>query len=528
MMNRRTVVQGLAAGAASLTAPGLAAAQSARTLRFIPNADLAILDPIWTFAYVTRNHACMVFDTLYGVDENFQPQPQMVAGHRIENDGKHWQLTLRDGLLFHDGTPVLARDCVASIKRWGQADGFGRTFMALVDEISALSDKVIDIRLKKPFPLLPAAFAKASPNMLFVMPERLAETSPRTQVTEMVGSGPFRFLASERVAGSFAAYAKFDKYVPAPGPSSFLAGGKHVHFDRVEWRTVPDAGTAAAALQAGEVDWWEAPNADLLPLLARNRNVELQTIDTTGSIGVIRINHLQPPFNNPAILRALLSAVDQSEFMMAISGEDRKLWNDNVGFFTPGTPMASDAGTEAVSGPRDIERAKREIAAAGYKGERVVLMGASDIPSINAMSQVAQTLFTRVGLNVDYISTDWGTVMQRRASNQPVERGGWNAFVGQWSGYDMLNPAVSITLRGDSGAAGGWLKDDEIERLRNAWFEAPDLAAQQQAARALQEHAWKAVPYIPLGQFLTRTAVRKSLTGLQKGIPTFWGVKRAG
>ncbi|MBN8944243.1 MAG: ABC transporter substrate-binding protein [Rhizobiales bacterium] len=526
MPNRRHVLQGIGGGLASLAAPRLGSAQAARTLRFIPNADLAILDPVWTLAYVTRNHACMVFDTLYGIDDQFQPQPQMVAGHQVDDEGRRWRLTLRDGLVFHDGSPVLARDCVASIRRWGQTDSVGRTLMALTEEVSAPSDKLIEFRLKRPFPLLPMALGKASPNMLCVMPERLAETPPQKQVTEMIGSGPFRFLAGERVAGSFAAYAKFDKYVPAAGPSRFLAGGKHVHFDRVEWRTMPDVGTAAAALQAGEVDWWEAPSADLLPLLARNRNIALETIDATGSIGVIRINHANPPFDNPAILRAVLGAIDQSEFMMAVAGDDRALWNDKVGLFTPGTPMATEAGVETLTGPRNIDRVKRDLAAAGYKGERVVLLGASDIPPINAMSQVAQAMFSRIGMNVDFISTDWGTVMQRRASNQPVERGGWSAFVGTWSGYDMLNPAVSVTLRGDGNAAGGWLKDPEIERLRSAWFDAPDLAGQQAVCRALQEQALRSVPYIPLGQFRTRTAIRRNIVDLPKGIPAFWGLRR--
>ena len=527
-MRRRDVLSAIgAATSLPLFTPRLARAQAARPLRFVPSSDLAIIDPIWTLAYVTRNHGFMVFDTLYGLDEHFMPQPQMVAGHVVENDGRLWRLTLRDGLLFHDGTPVLAADCVASIRRWASVDAFGQVLMAMTEELSAVGDKEIRFRLSRPFPLLPTALAKGNPLMCAIMPARLAATPATTQVTEMVGSGPFRFVAEERIPGSRAVYSKFEKYAPAPGNSSFLAGAKVVHFGRVEWHSVPDSGTAAAALQAGEVDWLETPSFDLLPPLLRNRNVAVRNVDPTGTIGVLRINHLHPPFNNPAIRRALLSALDQKACMTAVAGDDASLWRADVGFFTPDTPMASDAGTTVMSAPRDLEKARRELTEAGYKGEKVVLLGASNIEAINAMSMVVQDTLSRIGMNVDYISTDWGTVMQRRTSNQPTEKGGWSAFVGTWSGNDLANPAVSVTLRGDGKAAGGWLESAEIERLRTAWFEAPDLSTQQRICRDLQMQAWKDVPYIPLGQYRPQAAWRKEITGLSKGFPLFWNVKPA-
>lgn len=526
-MHRRHFIAGASAAAAGLAMPRLGHAQAnrARTLRFAPHADLSFVDPGWTLAYIARNHGFMVFDTLYGLDSGFEPQPQMVAGHVVENDGLLWRLTLRDGLLFHDGTPVRAQDCVASIRRWASADAFGQKLMAVTDELSAASDREIRFKLKRPFPLLPAALGKASPYMCAIMPERIALTPQTTQITEVIGSGPFRFLASERVPGASAAYARFDRYVPAPGKPSFIAGAKVVHFDRVEWVTIPDAGTAAGALQSGEIDWWEAPPPDLIPLLKSNNKIAVETLDPAGSVGVFRFNHLHPPFNNPAIRRAVLGAVDQAPFMQAIAGEDRAMWNDRVGYFTPGTPMANDAGMAGLFGPRDLAKAKRDLAAAGYRGERVVLLAASNIDAINALALVAQDLLTRIGMNVDYVSTDWGTVMQRRTSQQPVENGGWSAFVGTWSGNDLVNPAVSISLRGDGKAAGGWLTSPEIERLRDAWFEAPDLAERQRICRAIQEQAWQDVPFIPLGQWKTQSAWRTSIADLPRGIPLFWGAR---
>jgi peptide/nickel transport system substrate-binding protein len=292
----------LAASIATLAAPRLAASAEQRVLKFVPQADLAAVDPVFTSAYVTRNHGYLVFDTLYGMDEHYRPQPQMVSGYTVDDDGKTWTFMLRDGLKFHDGTPVLGRDAAASIKRWGKRDTFGQALMAASDEIDAPNDKALRFRLKKPFPLLPNALAKAPSYMPCIMPERLAKTDGATQVTEVVGSGPYRFLASHRVQGAHFAYERFADYVPRPeGTPSFTAGPKQAMFDRVEWHVIPDPATAASALQADEVDWWEQPTIDLQPMLLKNSNIAVEVTDPTGVIGTLRLNCLQPPFNSPAI-----------------------------------------------------------------------------------------------------------------------------------------------------------------------------------------------------------------------------------
>ena len=301
--------------------PRIARAQgtagATQVLKFIPQSDLTVLDPHWTSPYIVRNHSFMVFDTLYGVDGKSRPSPQMVAGHTTDNEGKLWRLALRDGLRFHDGSPVLARDCVASINRWAKKDSFGQALMAATDELSADGDKVIVFRLKAPFPLLPDALGKNTSYMPAIMPERLARTDAGTQVQEMVGSGPFRFIAAERVPGALAVYSKFDGYVPRQdGTPDWTAGPKVVHVDRVEWHTTPDPSTAAAALQTGETDWWENPSTDLNSLLRRAKEITVEVLDPTGSIGVMRLNQLQPPFNNPAIRRALLG-VSETEGLHA-------------------------------------------------------------------------------------------------------------------------------------------------------------------------------------------------------------------
>ncbi len=518
----------LASGAAALAAPSLVRAQSAQELRFIPQSDLTIVDPVFSSVYVTRNHGYMVYDTLYGQDSDYQAQPQMAEGAVRDEGGREWRLGLRDGLMFHDGTPVLARDCVASIRRWAKRDAFGQTLMQITDELSAPDDKTIRFRLKTRFPLLTEALGKIGINMLPIMPERLANTDAFKQVTEVVGSGPFRFLADERVSGSRVAYAKFDGYRPRDsGTPDWTAGPKQVHFDRVTWNVIPDAATAAAAMQRNEADWWEQPVFDLLPLMQRERDLKTSLVEVTGNIGLLRMNQLFPPFNNPAIRRAVLAAMDQADFMQAVAGDDRSAWRDGIGYFAPGTPMASNAGLAALAGPHDAAAAKAAILQAGYAGEPVVVMAPGDYPRINALCLVAADLFKRCGLNVQLQETDWGSVIQRRASKAPVDRGGWSVFITTFTGADLSSPASNLALRGN-GTAGwfGWPDDPAMESLRDQWLAATDLAAQRQIAAKIQVQAFNDVPFLPLGQFFQPTTQRRSLVDGLTGMPLFWNIRR--
>ena len=524
-MHRREVLVG--AGAIALARPALA--QAPKLLKFIPQADLAVIDPVMTTAYVTRNHAYMIYDTLYGFDQEYKAQPQMVEGHTVEDSGRRVTMKLRPGLRFHDNTPVLAKDAVASVKRWAARDALGQVMNTVLEELSAPDDQTILFRFSRPFPMLFEALGKPSTPVCFVMPERIANTAPTTAITEMIGSGPFRILANERVPGARVVYEKFAGYVPrTEGTPSWTAGPKRVFLDRVEWHVTPDAATASAALQSGEMDWWEQPTGDLQPVLRRNRNVVLEIPDPTGLMGIARFNHLHPPFDKPAVRRALLGAVNQSDFMTAVIGTDRSLWRDDVGFFPPGTPMASDAGLGALSATPDMDKVKRDLAAAGYNGERVTLIAASDFPSLNALAQVTNDMLRRAGMNVEYVSTDWGSVVQRRASREPSTRGGWSMFCTFWSGVDMFNPGVHQSLRGHGQQAWfGWPTMPRIEELRGAWFEAPDVTAQQAVARQMQEVAFQEVPYLPLGQYFQATAYRRGITGVLKGLPLFWNVEKA-
>jgi peptide/nickel transport system substrate-binding protein len=291
----------------ALSLPSVLRAESQTTLRFMPVIDLAFVDPIYSTAQVSRNHGFMVYDTLYGMNSALEVSPQMLSGHVVSNEEQQWDLTLRDGLFWHDGERVLARDCVASIRRWASRDGFGGELMAATDELSAADDRTIRFRLRRPFPLLPQALGKAAIHAAFMMPERLANQDPLKPVAEVVGSGPFRFVADERVQGVRNVYARFERYQPRQdGKPDWTAGPKVVHYDRVVWTTTPDAGTGVAALQTGEQDWQETTPHDLLPVLNRAEDIATRVLDPRGYACMLRVNHLQPPFDNPAIRRALL------------------------------------------------------------------------------------------------------------------------------------------------------------------------------------------------------------------------------
>ena len=324
-MNRRSFLRAGAAGIAASSLPRFSIAQpaNARVLRFVPQANLTVLDPIITTAAVTLNHGWMVWDTLFGVNAAQQAKPQMAEGYTVSDDGRTYLIKLRQGLRWHDGEPVRAQDCAASLARWAVRDTFGQTVAKSVDAWGVADDQTVKVTLKRPFPLLIDAIAMQTS---FIMPERLAKTDPFKAITEIVGSGPFRFLKDEFVAGSAAAWEKFDGYVPRQEPPEWTSGGKVAHFQRIEWKIIPDAATASAALQNGEVDWYEQAQIDLVPLLRRNADIVIAPSNPQGYIGGMRFNCIQPPFDDVRLRRAVMVAVNQEDYMRAIMGDDHSAW----------------------------------------------------------------------------------------------------------------------------------------------------------------------------------------------------------
>jgi len=524
-MNRR---QFLAASSATLLArPALAQDSRAKVLRFVPQANLSSIDPIWTSAHIARNHGYMVYDTLYALDRQYGVQPQMAAGHEVSDDGLRWTITLREGLAFHDGEPVRARDAVASIRRWAQRVPYGQKLLSVTEDLSAADDRRIVFRLRKRFPLLLNALA-LSGQPPFIMPERVARTDAFTQITDATGSGPFRFKPDEYISGDRAVYERHAGYVPrAEGTPSFLAGPKRAFLNRIEWRIITDGDTSSSALQAGEIDWFEQPKFELTQLFARNRNIRVEALDPAGSNGFLRLNHLHPPFDDKRMRQAVLLATRQEDFLIADYGTDPAFWRTGAGVFTPGSPMASDSGLEWVREPQSLDRAKALLREAGRAAAPMRLLGATDIPSIAARGPVAADLMQKLGFAVDFAQSDWGTLLQRRNSREPLEKGGWSAFFSGFTAYDFADPAAHPLLRGN-GTDGylGWPTIPQLETLREQWFDAADEAGRKAIVRDIQRVALEEVCYVPTGTGLSRTALRADLLDRIAGIPIFWNLRR--
>jgi peptide/nickel transport system substrate-binding protein len=511
---------GAAVAAASMPAvrmPAVAASERARVLRFIPKVDLVSLDPHFSMTNITRNHAGLVFDQLYGTDSKQQAQPQMVEGHVMEDGGRRWTLTLREGLRFHDGEKVLARDCVASVRRWGRRDVLGVELLRISDEIAATDDRTIVFRFKQPFPKLPQALGKPGAYMPAMMPERLAQTDPYKQITEVIGSGPFRYVAAERLQGVRNVYAKFDGYAPCPnGVPDRAAGPKVMHFERVVWTTIPDQGVALAALQTGEQDWWEYASQDLLPLIRLDPNLRGEVLETEGNMAFVRFNHLQPPFNRPEMRRVILRALNQEDFTAALGGSNPELERPGTGFFPIGMPDATQAGLETLL-PRY-----------GYGGEKIVQISPGDYPNVKTANDVLADLLKRIGINLDYISMDWSSMNQRVINKGPPATIGFHIHALNVPSLSLGSPLVNSRLRGAGSEESGWYSSARYEELRGEWLVATDPSAQAKLNDALQRECLDTAPLVPAGITLRPAAWRTDLQGVLTGVPKFWSVQRMG
>lgn len=514
---RRTAMQiGAAALAGGLARPALAQG-SANTLRFVPHADLTTGDALWSTALIAFNASYLYADQLFGLDSKLLPRPQMLEGYETSADGLTWHFRLREGLVFHDGQKVRSADAIASIKRWAQRDLFGKRMNAQLNEMKAIDDRNFEIRLKKQFSLLSYGLGATS---CFIQPERIVgAVDAFTQIKEYIGSGPYRFLKDQWSIGNQAAFARFDKYVPRAEPPDFWSGGKVANIERIEWKTQPDAGTAAAALQSGEVDWLERPLFDLLPKLRATKGIKVEAIDPLGTWTELHFNNAIPPFDNPKLRRALFPAIVQSDYMQALVGDQASLMRTGVGPFLPGSPYASGIGMEAITGTRDLDLARRLVKESGYNGETIAQMVGSDLPTMTAYGAVAQQMLKQCGLNVDYQSMDWGTVLSRW--NGKDTKRPWHCFAVGWAGLWITNPGSHIPLHGQK-------PNPKMEALTAQWFDAPDLAGRQKVTGEMQRLYFEDPPFLPLGQYFTPQAHRDTVTNINRAsCTTFWGARKA-
>ncbi|WP_407185338.1 ABC transporter substrate-binding protein [Bradyrhizobium centrosematis] len=517
-ISRRDLMKASLVAGAGLSIPSVLPAQTAptatRTVRMVKASDLRIFDPIFTTAVITQDHGLAVYDTLFALDSKFMPQPQMVGKWGVSDDKKTYTFELRDGLGWHDGTPVMAADCVASIHRWAQIAAGGQLIMERAKDISKKDDKTFTIALKEPLGLLTEILGRYSSPDLFIMREKDAKRPPTEQVTANIGSGPFKFNEALAKPGVSFAYDRNEKYVPRSEPADGFAGGKLVNVDRVIWDNIADQHTAIAALRRGEIDYVEGPPADLYSAIESDPDLALQVRNKTGSVMHLRLNCLRKPFDNVKARQAMLHLVDQEVFMRAAIG-DPKYFQTVTSIFGNGTPYSNDENTGWYKKGGDPEKAKQLFKEAGYAGEKIVILQPTNLPAFDNAVQLLAASLRKIGIFAELAPSDWGGVVARRANKGSIENGGWNIFITSESGFSRTDPLGNPALlaNGDRGWY-GWPSSEEYEALRARWADVETLDERKALACQMQRVWWDFVGDILLGQYVSPIARRTTLAGL--------------
>lgn len=518
---RRHLLQGSGFLAGALAAPALHA-QPRKTIKAVMHATLGVRDPYATTAYITRNHGYLVYDTLFAMDAQGRPHPQMVQDWTVSPDRLTYEFRLRPGLRFHDDTPVTTADVLASLNRWMPRDALGVRLRGVTERLEAIDDQRFRLVLKRPYGLVLETLGKPGGPVPFILPRRLVEIPADQRIEEVVGSGPFRFVAAEYRSGDRVVYEKFAGYVPRSEPASGLSGGKVAKVDRVEWMEIGDVQTAINALLQGEVHVMENVPPDMMALVRRNRDVVLKPRGV-GNFMLMRLNSAQAPFNNPKVRQAVMMAVSQRDYLDAQIG-DAALGQPCLSVLSCESPYAA----QDIGGPGgNVERARQMLRESGYANERVVILHPADLPSGSALAPVTEQLLKSIGMNVQVDSMDWNGLLARRNRNVPVAEGGWSIAWGIWANLDLMNPATNLNLDG-RGARGyvGWVDDPEMERLREAFAFETDAAKQMEIAAELQRLSNREAYTVPLGGYKNVTGYRRNLQGVVADqMLVFWNME---
>jgi len=528
-LSRRRFLQSTAAGAVLVGVAPLSgfAEPSGGTLKAVMHADLRSFDPVWTTATITGYHAALIYDTLFGIDEAGMVQPQMVGDWTRSEDGLCYDFSLRDGLVFSDGTPVTAKDCVASMKRWAARDTAGQLMFSYVSDTPVVDDRRFSILLSEPYGLVLETLAKTS-NCLWIMREQEALTPPDQQITAYIGSGPFTFNRDETKMGVSYVYDRNGRYVPRAEMPSGTAGAKIARLDRVILENISDPQTAVAALENGEIDFYEVPPLELLPQIEGDPDVKLEVLNDLGIIGFIRLNHLHPPFDNPKAREAMLYVVNQLDVMRATFGDER-YFNACDSLFGCGTAMHNDVNTDWFKHGQDLEKAAQLFKEAGYNGEPVVILQGTTLPMPNMAAQLIAQWLQKAGINAQLAPSDWGGVVSRRAVMAPPAEGGWNIFI-TYNPTSTFNSPILFPGWQMNGKKGffGWPDDPKLEDMRKAWTFAKTEDERLEIARQMQQEGWDFIPHILAGQWKSPVAMRRNVSGFLPvpDLIPFWNVEK--
>ena len=498
---------------AALTAVAPASAQQT-VLRVVPHSNLAVLDPIWTTAYMSRNHGYMIYDTLFGTDEKGVIKPQMVESWTESPDHRLWTFKLRKGLEFHDGKPVTPDDVIASLQRWGKRDAMGSALFQFVQRMDSPAPDTFRIFLGEACGFMLEALGKPSSNVPFIMPKRVADTDPFKQIEEYVGSGPYIFKADEFKPGDKAVYLKNTKYVPRSEAPSGTTGGKRVYVDRVEWNlALRDTQAQVSALQKGEIDIIESLGFDHFETVKKDDTLQMPKYATYGLQYMARFNHLNKPFDNPKVREAAVAAFSQEAFLRAQVGV-KELYKPCGSMFICGTPYGSTAGSD-IQMKSNMKKAQDLLKASGYDGTPIVLMKPTDLASIQKLPDVGAQLLRQAGFKVDLQAMDWQTLVGRRAKKDPIDKGGWHMFMTAWQAFDVWSPIANPTTdtRGEKSTWFGWATDDKMVTLRNQFMRATDEAEKKKLADQMHARMYEIGTHVILGEFNQPMAARKNISG---------------
>jgi peptide/nickel transport system substrate-binding protein len=516
---RATLASGAALAAASLIRPR--EARAANGLTVVLESEVTILDPYYTTATITRTFGLHVFDMLFAMNEKGEIKPQMVDSWESSSDKLNWTFVLRDGLKFHDGAPVTAADCVASLKRWAIRDALGKMLMTSTSSLEATDARTFKFALNEPFPLMLDVLGKPNAPLPVIMPARIAATPADQRIPEPIGSGPFRFVKSEWRPGNSMLLERNPDYVPRKEAPDFLAGGKNVKVDQLLLRVIPDQSTGANALIAGEIDYMQYLPFDMLPVLEAEKSLRFVSLGGIHQFqGNFRLNHAAPPFDNPAVRKVLWKLVDQDATLTAIGVPEKYRAKSCDSFWMCGAPLSTDAG--ATGNKFDLAAAKTELKASGYKGETVIAMEIA-----NSISQTASRLLVQnmrdVGFTVDQQPRDWSTVLARRAKKE-----GWSMFPVYSNGTDMYSPLSHFYVAATCNDYPGWSCDNRIPGLLKQFSQASTLDDRKRIAAEIQTVAYDLTPSVMWGQFTIPAGYRGNLKNMiQSDYPMFWEVEKS-
>jgi peptide/nickel transport system substrate-binding protein len=527
-MHLRRMAQVLALAPIALCAALGGAQAQERTLRVSLNTELQVLDPIVTTINATRVFSYLVYDMLFAIDGEGNYQPQMVERHEVSDDRLTYTFRLREGLEWSDGQPVVAEDAVASIRRWAQREALGVQIMRITESLRVVDARSFELKLREPYAYVIEALGKPGNVIPVMMPARLANLPSNAAVPEIVGSGPFLFDHAGWRPGERATFHRNPRYRPRAEPASGLAGGKVVHFDRVDLISLPDQSTRVAALQAGEVDYLEIIAADFIEPMRRNRNVTIAQSRGAGQImAIVSLNHVQPPFNNPMIRRAAQMALNQADVMAGLGLPEGLYLRECQSLYMCNTAGQSDAGTQ-VFRDAGTERARALLREAGYNNEPMVFLHSETSAMLNPTGLIIADQMRRAGFNVQMATSDYATVAQRRLNRGPVANGGWSMVNIIWNGIDLVNPLANPGVAYNCAEHySSWYCDprqtDLLRRLATARTE----EERTRLAGELQAAFHDNVNYLLAGQFSAPAAYRSELQNvIEFPIPVFWNMSR--